>query len=298
MFIAARLGFFMGCFALGGPLLAQTCEACSVITTHQTIAGRTVTTLASESSTSAGLITVSASSAIGSSSVSSRIGSLGLGISLTAPGPSGGSIIDARAKFTDQLTFDFGDSGIHGVTVPVFVDGQVSGISGGGFQARFDFTGDFSHQTPFNRQLYNIVNNVSSYGGQSDSVDRLTKSGAIGTWLFTNESVHSVASGFADVVPVRSGQTYTVTYELYATRFWDGTADFINLMHTLTAGPFSGTGLNSVHSAAFGVLSQTNGSFAYDAASAVPEPATWGLMIAGFGLIGTAMRRRRVAVAA
>ncbi len=30
----------------------------------------------------------------------------------------------------------------------------------------------------------------------------------------------------------------------------------------------------------------------------VPEPATWGLMIAGFGLVGAAARRRRTAVAA
>ena len=34
-----------------------------------------------------------------------------------------------------------------------------------------------------------------------------------------------------------------------------------------------------------------------DAAGAVPEPATWGLMIAGFGLVGGAMRRRRTGVA-
>jgi len=33
------------------------------------------------------------------------------------------------------------------------------------------------------------------------------------------------------------------------------------------------------------------------AASAVPEPATWGLMLAGFALTGTALRRRRVSVA-
>ena len=31
--------------------------------------------------------------------------------------------------------------------------------------------------------------------------------------------------------------------------------------------------------------------------AAVPEPATWGLMIAGFGLVGGAMRRRRTGVA-
>ena len=32
--------------------------------------------------------------------------------------------------------------------------------------------------------------------------------------------------------------------------------------------------------------------------SAVPEPATWGLMVAGFGLVGTAARRRTPQVAA
>ena len=31
--------------------------------------------------------------------------------------------------------------------------------------------------------------------------------------------------------------------------------------------------------------------------TAVPEPATWGLMIAGFGLAGAALRRRRAALA-
>lgn len=37
--------------------------------------------------------------------------------------------------------------------------------------------------------------------------------------------------------------------------------------------------------------------FAYNSAVAVPEPASWAMLIAGFGLVGAAMRRR-VAVAA
>ena len=32
--------------------------------------------------------------------------------------------------------------------------------------------------------------------------------------------------------------------------------------------------------------------------AAVPEPASWALMIAGFGLVGAAMRRRAAAAAA
>ncbi|HPU16440.1 MAG TPA: PEPxxWA-CTERM sorting domain-containing protein [Polymorphobacter sp.] len=31
---------------------------------------------------------------------------------------------------------------------------------------------------------------------------------------------------------------------------------------------------------------------------AVPEPASWALMFAGFGMVGTALRRRKVAAAA
>jgi PEP-CTERM motif len=34
-----------------------------------------------------------------------------------------------------------------------------------------------------------------------------------------------------------------------------------------------------------------------DVAGAVPEPSTWGMMIAGFGIVGASMRRRRQAVA-
>ncbi len=50
---------------------------------------------------------------------------------------------------------------------------------------------------------------------------------------------------------------------------------------------------------------QRNGSWALDISgvdsvitASVPEPATWGLMIVGFGLVGTAARRRQRAVAA
>lgn len=35
-----------------------------------------------------------------------------------------------------------------------------------------------------------------------------------------------------------------------------------------------------------------NGSLTYTIGAAVPEPATWGMMIMGFGMIGGAMRRR------
>lgn len=47
-------------------------------------------------------------------------------------------------------------------------------------------------------------------------------------------------------------------------------------------------------------LSRGNGSYGGQlsfAPGAVPEPATWAMMIVGFGLVGSAMRRRRQSIA-
>ena len=54
-----------------------------------------------------------------------------------------------------------------------------------------------------------------------------------------------------------------------------------------TVGRFTGTGTGTL-------IPLINSSFP----GAVPEPATWGLMLAGFGVVGVAARRRRTTVAA
>lgn len=40
------------------------------------------------------------------------------------------------------------------------------------------------------------------------------------------------------------------------------------------------------------------GTVSFDAPSTVPEPQSWALLVAGFGLVGVSMRRRKAAVAA
>lgn len=71
----------------------------------------------------------------------------------------------------------------------------------------------------------------------------------------------------------------------------------------LSTGSLTGTATLALGQA-FGVIVDFNGSFSGDstglnfAVSNVPEPASWAMMIAGFGLTGAAMRRRRVALAA
>ena len=67
-----------------------------------------------------------------------------------------------------------------------------------------------------------------------------------------------------------------------------------------TYGTFSGAGLGVFDLLTFDGLNG-GGGFALDNVTlngAVPEPASWALMIGGFGLVGASLRRRRTALAA
>ena len=47
-----------------------------------------------------------------------------------------------------------------------------------------------------------------------------------------------------------------------------------------------------------GYLPRSGGVEVIAISGAVPEPASWAMLIAGFGLVGVAARRRKIAVAA
>jgi hypothetical protein len=57
------------------------------------------------------------------------------------------------------------------------------------------------------------------------------------------------------------------------------------------------TGEAGVYTLSFGPIAET-GSLTYTLSTLVPEPATWALMLVGFGGLGAAMRARRRAIAA
>jgi hypothetical protein len=86
------------------------------------------------------------------------------------------------------------------------------------------------------------------------------------------------------------GVSYTLSFDL--TQEAATTANFQRLSTNGDVTDVDGNGINVVVYAGQGdpVLSTTSGG--------VPEPASWALMIGGFGLAGTALRHRRVAVAA
>jgi hypothetical protein len=74
-----------------------------------------------------------------------------------------------------------------------------------------------------------------------------------------------------------------------------GTLVYGNVYPDQNTGQFNSDPANIRYSNAFNVVYDATFS-ATIAASAVPEPASWAMMIGGFGLIGAALRRRKVAV--
>ncbi len=82
---------------------------------------------------------------------------------------------------------------------------------------------------------------------------------------------------------------------------FDGTDYYVSNIFVNTIGVYDGSG-NFLHN----IVLQTGGnptlvedlSVNYTQVLSVPEPATWGMMIAGLGLAGAALRRRRTSFAA
>ena len=161
---------------------------------------------------------------------------------------------------------------------------------------------------------------TSNLGPVLGSIDIRTVSiadKATGTFLlngnFSNRDEWSVTTPLGDIYPydISDGYGSKVTFaggiltgvELY---FYDETVqgEFPNEIYT-------GIGLSLISSKnqlirydvkyadVFHPISESNtfGTFKLDVPTGVPEPATWGLMLGGFGAVGLAMRRRALVAA-
>ncbi len=138
--------------------------------------------------------------------------------------------------------------------------------------------------------------------GHSDARFDLKSNAATGyvTTLGYLDTYPSNAPGVWVSTPGYTSNTYTETYFLTGASGDIGVELSVNLACSL------GYVCDYSHTAKFGLVLPAGASFSSDSGvfltapvgGAVPEPASWALLVAGFGVVGAAARRRRTPVAA
>ncbi len=216
---------------------------------------------------------------------------------------SNGSQSSAKLTATSPISSN-GSIEIQGNRSRVYNDMTGLGIAG---NTLVSLTGDYQVnnggaggiQSPAFRVYLNSTNVVNGFGGSSELIWEAANNG--GYTLGQPASVGAndlfwrqiVGSGFDG-----TGGLATGTYRLMTLSAW---GDLLNgTVRSVGVGNGGCPGDCSNFSAFADNLSLTTDSTTrtYDvqAAAAVPEPATWAMMMIGFGVVGASMRRRQRSV--
>ncbi|MFS0771636.1 PEPxxWA-CTERM sorting domain-containing protein [Sphingomonas sp. 1P08PE] len=175
----------------------------------------------------------------------------------------GGRLVGASGVVVDGSTYDV-----------AFVDGSCATAHGTCTAANFAFT-DKNHATLAAQAL----------------LDQVFLDGSAGA--FDSDPALTMGCG---------NESGCESYVVYAAGLADGFGTFqsIAAINTATGNrtPDQIGASGSLYQTFFDTGENPAATFArFTPAGAVPEPATWALMLAGFGLTGAALRRRRVGVA-
>jgi hypothetical protein len=182
-------------------------------------------------------------------------------------------------SFHYQQVYDgslFGGGAVQFDTITFFADDGVSGtVLNGNYVISFSSTTD---AVGSGYPVTNVANTASFYTGNLG--------GAIGASFSVTGAnyVFNPANGnlLMDIIVSNQDNVSNGTGNSY------NKADYTGIQTSRAVD----AGAGGIYSGGGGLVTEFNTS------PAVPEPASWALMIAGFGMLGTAMRRRRTAATA
>jgi hypothetical protein len=139
---------------------------------------------------------------------------------------------------------------------------------------------------------FNAGGNVST-PGTPGIITSYTGSGSLNFVCTTScGTIQDLTSLTIGALPISNFLLLTngIAFDLTSITSVDRSSPFLNIT---AAGTFRVTGYDPTPGV-FYLSTQANGNTTFSASTvAVPEPATWALMLLGFGGIGMAMRRRR-----
>jgi hypothetical protein len=211
----------------------------------------------------------------------------------------GAAALAAPASAATFILETASNTPLTGATYTTFnnlVIGSTTQATGTGITVSFASTGGTSGfvqgTQPFLYSAPTVANgNGASFGGQANGTDATTfVSSGIGTATLTLTTPVNYFGLLWGSIDAYNSITFNTADGLSQT-FTGSQIGFLGQSHYVNF--FSSSLITSV------VARSTDSSFEFDnvATAAVPEPATWAMMIAGFGMVGFAMRRRQRAVA-
>ena len=157
-------------------------------------------------------------------------------------------------------------------------------------------------QSPAFRVYVNGTNTVDGYAGRSELIWEAANNG--GYTLGSPDTVNAADVFWRQIVGVGFDGTGGIGSGGYILKSLSEWGDLLGGTVTGTGVGNGGCPGNCSNFSAFAdnlSLNTDNASYSYDfqtaAAAAVPEPATWAMMVGGFGMVGFAARRRRTRLA-
>lgn len=178
----------------------------------------------------------------------------------------------ATAGLQDVLHFTSTSSTPALITVKLHVDGLIEGYQ----QPRFGFS------------MGNGYSSLAGTAGWADAADGVPS---------------TTANAYFQPFNVTSGWSQFGPEDFIGTIAYDPDHPDFQLNMSLSAGGYAGSFVEYNHTASLAfdlpdglTFTSASGVFLSEADRAVPEPSTWAMMIAGFALVGGAMRRASIKV--